>query len=1309
MKNILLLIILLTSFCNVSLADNAGAVINTDSLSQDSLPVAARRAASADDPYGVQMPKFPYRSPEAAAFLRYGQYQTDEYTGVPDISIPLYELKDGDIDIPIAVTYDASGIKVAQEATWVGLGWNLNAGGCITLIPSGQVDYNNGNGSWEDYSKLFNSKINIHGDSTCFDFTNGYIPDGYTYSYTNYYTEVLEDLKGGLGERDIFSASVMGKHFMFFYNPFTSSFEPIGKVPERFTIRAENIKNGTVHGRSHDININELTAFTIKDLEGFTYYFSNKEITHEPGKDYPSAWNLTELTSPKGNKAYFEYTDFLRIPLIGHLSEQYMFITHPNNASEEGLEYGTSSLQTGYLRDYIAGAFSIDKSYLKRISTNNITVDFKCSRDKRQDMPGAARLDSFTAKDNITGRQLASWDFAYSYFIGSNIGGDYTQTGTIGMAQSENLYSVSDSKRLRLRLDEIRNTLAPDNVQTTSFAYNGTYLPLKTSFATDFWGYYNGSENRNKNEHITGYRTSIPDGPMMYMCGNITQRNDNVSGFKGANRFADGRLMQAATLSSINYPTGGRTTFNYEPNTFGLVSGQIFPESHEIEKTGLSGSIYAYTVTDSADNPGGAFVIDRNSTEPHFPPCVILVRLDYTGHYRFNISFSGDTKHDLWSLQDNGASVSIHSHVDGTSYTYTPDNAVGMNESLDKASSVSKDIILFLRKGWYTMTAALPDSCGENSSCSASASLTAAFSRDDIVDKDNQGLTWDCSTGGGLRIASISSYASANDSVPASKTTFDYKGGRLLIPECFGEFWQKATFLHGGFTREDRDDLYGGYTLSNSSLAFVGGFSSGITPGLVGYDRVARKEYDGNGRLLKTTVSTFGNKPAERVLVGLYQFKDYGNGELLTQTVINGNDTLQATVNTYMHEKKPFTCNIHLVDRSINDHCLMQHRTSDGFARYYSVVYSYYRIWNRLAKSVTTSYENNGKVSVTHEYAYNERNYKVCTDKYDSSENGKSFATTYKYPCDFDDDDVFKNMTADNVVSPVVEQALSCNGSELRRIRTTYGFTNVRNDGRLYFPSEVYTALNGGTLSKRLVYSDYDSRLNPRSFVKDGTEKAAWLWSYDHSYPVAEIHGMTYAEVAGVVGSSVLEVLSQKTPNASDLLSVSDKLQSSGRQVVMTCYLYQPGVGISWTMAPNGCKATFQYDGQNRLSAAYDNDGKLTADYKYKYGNGDNHIQTGNILDADASLRINSLQYFDGLGRPIQTSSNGIGGNGLYVSTVQGYQGFERTGRQWLPVVDKATPHQVWNSDNDLRAFPKTPTKKRATPIPTTLTTHSTG
>lgn len=106
----------------------------------------------------------------------------------------------------------------------------------------------------------------------------------------------------------------------------------------------------------------------------------------------------------------------------------------------------------------------------------------------------------------------------------------------------------------------------------------------------------------------------------------------------------------------------------------------------------------------------------------------------------------------------------------------------------------------------------------------------------------------------------------------------------------------------------------------------------------------------------------------------------------------------------------------------------MQHRTSDGFARYYSVVYSYYRIWNRLAKSVTTSYENNGKVSVTHEYAYNERNYKVCTDKYDSSENGKSFATTYKYPCDFDDDDVFKNMTADNVVSPVVEQALSCNG-----------------------------------------------------------------------------------------------------------------------------------------------------------------------------------------------------------------------------------------------------------------------------------------
>lgn len=53
------------------------------------------------------------------------------YNGVPNISIPLYTISGRGISIPVSISYDASGIKAQQEATSIGLGWVLNAGGYI--------------------------------------------------------------------------------------------------------------------------------------------------------------------------------------------------------------------------------------------------------------------------------------------------------------------------------------------------------------------------------------------------------------------------------------------------------------------------------------------------------------------------------------------------------------------------------------------------------------------------------------------------------------------------------------------------------------------------------------------------------------------------------------------------------------------------------------------------------------------------------------------------------------------------------------------------------------------------------------------------------------------------------------------------------------------------------------------------------------------------------------------------------------------------------------------------------------------------
>nr|WP_320022271.1 hypothetical protein [uncultured Draconibacterium sp.] len=69
------------------------------------------------------------KSPEAASFQRYGEIPVSNYTGVPEISIPIHTVSLKELQVPVTLSYHAGGITLPQEATCVGLGWTLFAGG----------------------------------------------------------------------------------------------------------------------------------------------------------------------------------------------------------------------------------------------------------------------------------------------------------------------------------------------------------------------------------------------------------------------------------------------------------------------------------------------------------------------------------------------------------------------------------------------------------------------------------------------------------------------------------------------------------------------------------------------------------------------------------------------------------------------------------------------------------------------------------------------------------------------------------------------------------------------------------------------------------------------------------------------------------------------------------------------------------------------------------------------------------------------------------------------------------------------------
>ncbi len=71
-------------------------------------------------------------SPNAGSLGKYVDIPVSYHTGVPKTSIDIFNVQNGGLSLPITLNYHASGIRVGEMASWVGLGWTLQSGGMIT-------------------------------------------------------------------------------------------------------------------------------------------------------------------------------------------------------------------------------------------------------------------------------------------------------------------------------------------------------------------------------------------------------------------------------------------------------------------------------------------------------------------------------------------------------------------------------------------------------------------------------------------------------------------------------------------------------------------------------------------------------------------------------------------------------------------------------------------------------------------------------------------------------------------------------------------------------------------------------------------------------------------------------------------------------------------------------------------------------------------------------------------------------------------------------------------------------------------------
>ena len=348
--------------------------------------------------YNSFLPNFQKLTPEASALGQYGKYSISGYTGVPDISVPLFTIGSGSFSMPVELKYDASGIKVEQEATYVGLGWNLIMGGSITHIVCGQNDF----------------EEKIPGDITNLDLlklvegnkAQEYISRAYLNPFLkadriseNKKWRMLEDVYSGHRIPDIYQASFCGHNVSFVIVNDSARIIDNNATKYKIKIKAVNSTEKSIE---------------ITDDHGIRYVFVQAQLAYVGDN---RLFNLSKICNAAECLAEFKYTTgtfFLK-------KHYYESVGKPDMNYKRPIP---DDIQTQFIRhnypEYYTLFEYINKSYPDTIKTNREIITFTYS-DRRTDIKGAKQIDAITVKSRIDNSIIHTVAFKYGYFTERNI------------------------------------------------------------------------------------------------------------------------------------------------------------------------------------------------------------------------------------------------------------------------------------------------------------------------------------------------------------------------------------------------------------------------------------------------------------------------------------------------------------------------------------------------------------------------------------------------------------------------------------------------------------------------------------------------------------------------------------------------------------------------------------------------------------------------------------------------------------------------------------------------------------------------
>lgn len=379
-------------------------------------------------------------SPEASSMGKFCELPVNSYNGTADVKIPIYKIKEGLIDLEINLKYNTSGIKVEEDASWVGLGWSLAASGVITRSIRGLDDF-----STYGFYKIPSSQYGCgEGKDT--------EPDIFDYNFGKYSGKFIID-------------------------------KPIGQSTG-YTIRCASQNNLL-------IKMINTGGWTVTDADGIVYLFDQTESQEVVYNNYPSgitnttnqisSWYLSKITGPNGEEIRFEYDTVKPKTEKGYVTyNKYRTLQKTLNNSGGAPISCTQNPPLSTTYSTSTSTVKYENLYLKRIYFTLGAIEFV--KDSRSDLKNIEtnlpqKLVQIIVSNN-NNSIVRKWTFNYTYFSSGSSNPDYL------------------SKRLKLNSVFFQNANS-QTIESYSLFYSSLNLPDKNSKDIDYWGYYNGPNNNN--------------------------------------------------------------------------------------------------------------------------------------------------------------------------------------------------------------------------------------------------------------------------------------------------------------------------------------------------------------------------------------------------------------------------------------------------------------------------------------------------------------------------------------------------------------------------------------------------------------------------------------------------------------------------------------------------------------------------------------------------------------------------------------------------------------------------------------------